>query len=257
MDSRVLANLGGCGQFHPMPSVDPEVSAIVDEFMARVRTGRAVTALEIMLNKGFVTTDDLKARGYEHPPRAIADIRDNGIPVTTENAVSGTGKRMASYRLGTAEQIRVGQTGRTNFSKKFRNALFDAHGTKDAITGAEHDRNALQIDHRVPYRVSGDAGLGDVSAFMLLDGKSQRAKSWSCEHCENFIRLRKPEICRSCFWASPESYSHVALQEIRRAELVWQGEEVHDFERIKEAAASQGLSPAELLKDLGRRETEL
>lgn len=239
-----------------MPSVDPEVLAIVQEFIDRVRTGRAVTALEIMLEKGFVTTDDLKARGYEHPPRAIADVRDNGIPVLTEKAVSATGKRMARYRLGTAEQIRVGQTGRTNFSKKFRTALLSAYGNKDAITGAEHDRNALQIDHRVPYRVSGDAGLGDVSAFMLLDGKSQRAKSWSCEHCENFIRLIDPKICRSCFWAFPESYSHVAMQEIRRADLVWQGEEVHDYDKIKDMAASQGLSPAELLKALGRRETE-
>ena len=240
-----------------MQSNDPEVLAIVQEFIARVKTGRAVTALEIILKNGLVTTDDLSARGYEHPPRAIADVRDNGIPIITEKAVSSNGKRMASYRLGTAEQIRVGQTGRTNFSKKFRASLFTTYGIKDAITGAEHDPRSLQIDHRVPYRVSGDAGLGDVTAFMLLDAKSQRAKSWSCENCENFIRLRDPNVCHSCFWAFPESYSHVAMQQLRRADVVWQGKEVRDYDQLAKIAADRGMTVADLLKALGRREVEL
>lgn len=243
-----------------MPArLDPEVGRLAAEFIERVKTGRAVAALKLMLQQGFVTTDDLSALGYEHPPRAIADVRDQGIPVVTEKAVSATGRRMASYRLGTAEQIRVGQTGRTAFSKKFKEALYEAYGTKDAITGAEHDKRSLQIDHRVPYRVSGDAGLttNDVRAYMLLDPKSQRAKSWSCENCENFIVLKEPSICHRCFWASPEEYSHVAMLDLRRAEIVWQGEEVTDYDRLSKIAKDQGLTIPELLKHLGKRETKI
>lgn len=240
-----------------MPHTDPEVLALAKEFIARVKTGRAVAALEIMLDQGYVTTGDLSARGYEHPPRAIADVRDNGIPVVTEKAVSASGKRMALYRLGSAEDIRVGQAGRTNFSKKFRTALLNYYGNKDAITGAQHNPASLQIDHRVPYRISGDAGIGNVSAFMLLDGKSQRSKSWSCEHCDNFIQLRDPAICHSCFWAFPDDYQHVAMLDIRRVELIWQGEEVEQHERLVRIASDQGIGLSELLKALGKRESKL
>lgn len=207
-----------------------------------------------MLEKGSITTDQLKEMGYEHPPRAIGDVKDNGIPVIKKMEVSKTGRRMARYFLGLASDIRDGQTGRTNFSKKFRQQLLAAYGSKDAITGAVHEPRSLQIDHRVPFRVGGDAGLAtdDIAAFMLLDGKSQRQKSFSCEQCQNFLSLGDPEICRTCFWAFPESYSHVAMQELRRVDIVWQGDEIHDFDAIKNRAEQCGQTITEYLKSLGR-----
>lgn len=114
-----------------MSAVDPEVLALAREFISRVKSGRAVRALEAIILNGSVTTEDLKAV-LDHPPRAIADVRDNGIPIITESVRSSKGRRIASYRLGTAAQIRVGQTGRTNFSRKFRNSLLSIYGAKDA-----------------------------------------------------------------------------------------------------------------------------
>ncbi len=49
----------------------------------------------------------------------------------------------------------------------------------DGITGAKLDSRLLQVDHRIPYQIDGDRGLEeeDVSAFMVLDARSQRLKS--------------------------------------------------------------------------------
>lgn len=234
--------------------IDPRVRKIAIDYIARVKTGRAVKALQAMLDNESVTTDDLSAMGYEHPPRAIGDIRDQGIPVVTERAVSSSDRRMARYRLGSADQVREGQTGRTNFSKKFRALMLATYGPVDAITRAVHKPSALQIDHRVPYRVAGDDGLvtDDVTAFMLLDAKSQRAKSWDCEHCINFIDVRDTHICRRCYWASPDDYDHVAMADIRRVDVVWSGNEVADHERLRTYAAETGQSLGEALKASGR-----
>lgn len=250
----------GCGTLTrskgrlPITDIDPEVLALARAYIERVKTGRGVLALNAILERGSVTTAELNKLGYDHPPRAIADVRDNGIPIVTDSVRSTSGKRMASYRLGTAEDIRAGQVGRTNFSKQFRRALLAAYGPTDSITRATHDPRSLQIDHRVPYRVAGDAGLetNDVGAFMLLDAKSQRAKSWSCENCQNFVKLRQPTICRSCFWAFPEDYSHVAMEEVRRVDVVWQGKEVEDHDRLARLAATEGTTIQALLKKLGR-----
>ena len=232
--------------------MDDDVRALAMAFVARVQTGRAVKAVRLMLDQGHVTTDDLKALGYEHPPRAISDVKDQGIPVVKEMVRSTTGKRMARYCLGSAEDIRAGQAGRTNFSKAFRTALRERYGDWDTITGAQHDPRALQIDHRVPFRVSGDAGIGDVSAFMLLDGKSQRAKSWSCEHCRNYLELQDSAICRECYWASPENYTHVAMVQQRRSELTWTGDEIADHDKLVALAGGENISVPTLLKRLGR-----
>ena len=82
--------------------------------------------------------------------------------------------------------------------------------------------------------------LGDVPGtepnpydYMLLSGSANRAKSWSCEHCINWLELKKPEICRNCYWAFHDSYSHVAMREARRADILWTGLEVESYERLK------------------------
>ena len=234
--------------------IDPIVRAMAEVFVENNKTGRAVLALKAMLDAGYVTTDDLNAMGYNHPPRAIADVRDQGIPVITDSVKNPDGRRMARYRLGTAESIKSGQSGRTNFSKKFRTALFEKYGPVDCITGATHAPRSLQIDHRIPYRIAGDHGLaeGDIDAFMLLDAKSQRAKSWACENCDNFKMIKDTAICRNCFWAYPDNYNHVAMQEQRRTDIVWQGSDVAIHDALALEAEALKIDLPELMKKLGR-----
>ena len=236
-------------------SIDPKIRAIVERYLASQPNTRASKALRAMLSSGSVTTDDLNALGYNHPPRAIGDVRDAGIPVVTERDRTPDGKPMARYRLGRAEDIQEDRhSGRSTLPKAFKAELLTRYGSADCITGAKLDPRVLQIDHRVPYRVAGDAGLAerDASAYMLLDASSQRAKSWSCEHCHNFLELHDPEVCMACFWAYPENYQHIAMQAIRRTDIVWKAEDVSVHDRLKEIADGKGISMAELLLQLAR-----
>jgi len=69
--------------------------------------------------------------------------------------------------------------------------------------------------------------------FMLLCGSANRAKSWSCEHCVNWLELKKAEICRACYWASPDDYTHISMREIRRADIMWMENETEIYEKLK------------------------
>ena len=234
--------------------VDQRIVELATAYLAQSPNSRAAKAIRLMLDQGFATTHDLNMLGYNHPPRAIGDVKDLGLPVVADMVRGPDGRRMASYRFGTAADIRAGQVGRTNFSKTFKAELIEANGSMDEITRAKHPARNLQIDHRVPYRVGGDEGLAtnDTGAFMLLDAKSQRAKSWSCEHCRNYVELRDPAICRRCFWAFPDDYDHIAMQPERRVDIVWRGAETADFNQLAQRATQESLSLAELLKKLGR-----
>jgi hypothetical protein len=45
-----------------------------------------------------------------------------------------------------------------------------------------------------------------------------------------------PQVCETCYWASPESYIHIALREVRRADILWNEDEVKAYERLKKSA---------------------
>ena len=85
---------------------------------------------------------------------------------------------------------------------------------------------------------------------MLLCGSANRAKSWSCEHCENWKNIKDKNICLSCYWAYPESYSHVAMRQIRRVDLVWQGDEIVQYDKLKSDAVKAGLEIPQFVKEV-------
>src|SRR5205085_7695874 len=106
-------------------------------------------------------------------------------------------------------------------------------------------------DHRVPYQISGDLEpIPHLKDYMLLCGSCNRAKSWSCEHCENWLQIRKPELCVQCYWGSPENYLHIALQQMRRIDLTWSGKEVKSYDAIKKMAKKKNIELPELLKEI-------
>lgn len=236
--------------------IDPAVRQLIERHLAARPNSRSSKALRAMMERGSVTTQDLNRLGYDHPPRAIGDVRDAGIPVITDRTVTADGRRMARYRLGRADEIHLDRhLGRSTLPKAFKRALLIRYGAVDAITGAALPPTVLQIDHRVPYRIAGDAGLAprDTSAYMLLDASSQRAKSWSCEHCPNyFLGARDLSTCQTCFWAYPEAYTHIATQEIRRTDIVWIGEDVPVHDRLRRTATSLGIPIQELILRLAR-----
>ena len=134
-----------------------------------------------------------------------------------------------------------------------KQALIDKHGARCHIYRAPCDPADLQIDHRIPFEIAGDARHADedVDAYMLLCASANRAKSWSCEHCPNW-QDRIEDACRSCYWAYPDDYTHVAMRELRRLDIVWEHDEVHEYDRLQAEAGGRDELP-EFVKEVLRR----
>lgn len=221
------------------------MSDLPKEFIAlchSVTAKRPKTVIDHILQYGFISTEELKETyGYNHPPRAVRDVREHGIPIETFRVIGSDGRKIAAYRFGDiAERKFTKLSGRTGLSKKIKEELVERYGGKCFIYLEKIDERELQIDHRVPYEVGGD-GEGvelDSEDFMLLSGSANRAKSWSCEHCDNWNNIKDRTICLRCYWAYPEGYNHIAMRQLRRIDLVWQGDEIETYEKLKEEARS-------------------
>jgi hypothetical protein len=233
-----------------------EFSKEFKDLLKRVEGKRSKVVVEHILEHGMITTEDLEAQyGYKHPPRAARDVREQGIPLKTTYVTNSEGKRIAAYIFGELGEVRKGHIGgRKVIPKKLKAELIDAFGSKCFICSLGLEGNALQVDHRVPYEVTGDLEESEwVSKdFMLLCVSCQRAKSWSCEHCINWNETRNPEICSVCYWASPENYKHIALREIRRLDIVWTEEEIRTYEELERLSKAQNAEMPEYVKKIIR-----
>jgi hypothetical protein len=203
-----------------------------------VKDKRPRTVIEHLIEHGHITTEELKKQyGYNHPPRAARDVRELGIPLETFRIVASDGRKIAAYRFADVSQVRADKlSGRTVISKQFKIALIGRQGERCAVHNDRLSERYLQVDHRVPYEVAGDVPVGEreLDDYMLICGSANRAKSWSCEHCVNWRELKREEVCRTCYWAHPEDYTHIAMREIRRVDIVWTEAETEDYDRLKQ-----------------------
>ncbi|MEH2308896.1 HNH endonuclease [Nostoc sp.] len=220
-----------------------------------VTAKRPKAVLDHILQYGFVTTEELKQRyGYNHPPRAARDVREHGIPLETFRVTGTDGRRIAAYKFGDISKARFSRlSGRTGLSKQLKDELIKRYGCKCFIYLEKVNKRELQIDHRVPFEVDGEPEL-EAESFMLLCGSANRAKSWSCEHCENWKSIKDKSICLSCYWAYPESYTHVAMQQVRRIDLMWQGDNIESYEKLKQQAVRLNKEIPEFIKEIIERE---
>ena len=235
----------------------PEYSEAFLELCKKITAKRPRTVIEHILKYGQITTEELKEKyGYNHPPRAVRDVREHGVPVETFRVTGSDGRKIAAYRFGDIDKARAGKLkGRTVLSKKLKEALLSKYGSRCCIYREELAEQELQIDHRVPFEISGDETKEKLNPddFMLLSGSANRAKSWCCEHCENWLNLRKRQICTDCYWAYPEKYSHIAMRQIRRVDLLWQGDATEEYEQLKEKAAAAAKEMPEFIKEIIRK----
>jgi hypothetical protein len=203
-----------------------------------VTAKRPKTVIDHILKHGFITTQELKDKyGYNHPPRAVRDVKENGIPIEMFRVEGNDGRKIAAYRFGDPKKARFGkQVGRTALTKEIKEKLVALHGARCAIYFEPFPERELQIDHCIPFEVLGDIPTAEPKPedFMLLCGSANRAKSWSCEHCVNWLELKKPDVCRSCYWAYPDNYTHIAMRQIRRADIMWAENEVAVYEKLKQ-----------------------
>ncbi|MCC7354861.1 MAG: HNH endonuclease [Anaerolineae bacterium] len=223
----------------------------IRQLLASMPSKRARIVIEHILEHEFITTEELKNYGYEHPPRAARDVREAGIPLRTFRVPSSEGRLIAAYEFGDLTGIRTGRSqGRRAFSKKFKEKLYELSGGRCAICSGQFESRYLQIDHRVPYEVASDVSESERNEqdYMLLCGSCNRAKSWSCEHCANWLNDKLPQVCLTCYWANPENHLHVALREVRRTDILWHEGEIEAYERLKQLAQESKFPIPEYVK---------
>ncbi|MEY4768090.1 MAG: hypothetical protein RL637_729 [Pseudomonadota bacterium] len=228
----------------------PDYSKEFLELLHSVTAKRPKTVITHILKHGFITTEQLKELyGYNHPPRAIRDVKECGIPIETYRVTASDGKKIAAYKFGNPQQSRFTKlSGRTSFSKAIKEQLIAKYSCKCFIYQEIINERDLQIDHRVPFEINGNNET-DIENFMLLSSSANRAKSWSCEHCENWQQKDK-QICLTCYWAFPEDYSHIAMLQIRRMDLIWQNNEVEKYEALKKQAILNNQTLPEFVKSI-------
>lgn len=229
------------------------------DLLKSVSAKRPKTVIDHILEHGHITTEELQSLyGYEHPPRAARDVREQGIPLETFRVENSQGRRIAAYRFADPTKIRQGVlSGRKVISKAFKQSLVDQLGSRCAICLTSMETRYLQVDHRVPFQVGGEgAGERKTEEFMLTCGSCNRAKSWSCEHCLNWLETHEPAVCKTCYWASPEAYQHVATQELRRLDVTWQDQEVVEYDRLAKLAKKSGIQVGEYVKLLVQSATK-
>ena len=209
------------------------------DHLKSVTAKRPKTVINHIIEHGFVTTEELsEIYGYDHPPRAARDVRELGIPLVTFRVTGSHGRKIGAYKFGDPTKAQSDRlSGRKPWPKEFKARLIAHYGSRCGICSMTCNSRYLQIDHRVPFEIAGNpTGDFKLQDFMLLCGSCNRAKSWSCEHCENWVEGHLIKTCRSCYWATPGKYTHIALKPVRRLDVVWVGEEAAEYDHMVELA---------------------
>ena len=218
-----------------------------------VKAKRPKTVIDHIVKHGQVTTEELKEiYGYNHPPRAARDVRELGIPIVTFRVVGADGRKMAAYKFGDPAEARAARLlGRSAFASNIKQTLIKKFGERCNIYLEPFPPRELQIDHRIPFEIAG-GNSNNADDYMLLCASANRAKSWSCENCSNW-KDKKPSACKTCYWAYPESYKHIAMRNIRRLDLLWAGKQTKEYEALVGEATKAGKKTPEYVKSILRQ----
>lgn len=212
------------------------------DLLQSVTAKRPRTVIQHILEHGFITSEELQETyGYNHPPRAVRDVRECGIPLETYRVTGTDGRSIAAYKFGSLADAKNNlsrSAGRTVLSRALKRALIDKYGSKCFVYLESMDESVLQVDHRIPYEIGGEHDETDIDYYMLLSPSANRTKSWTCEHCENWNR-KDSSFCLRCFWAHPENYDHIAGKHERVISLVYTDEEIEDYCKLIELSGEE------------------
>lgn len=208
---------------------------------------RARAALKIMLERGTVTTKVLQDKyGLDHPPRAIRDLKDAGVLVGSRR-VRDSGKTISEYFLEDPSAPSRGGAPRNPIRKVDKERIIAEFDGKCAVCGTHSSR--LQLDHRIPFAIAGDPSEWTRETAMPLCPSDNRAKSWACEHCPNWVN-RDADLCLGCMWCRPEDYDHISMVPERRLVITAHTEEDVDTLRwVEDRAADERRAPSDVALD--------
>jgi 5-methylcytosine-specific restriction endonuclease McrA len=215
------------------------------EAIAKVTNKRARFVLDTIAEQGYVSTEEIRAAGYTHEPRAARDVRELGFPLKTGRTRHSNGRTIAIYTIPADGRMNPRKRGRQLLGKKQWRMLLSRSEEECAICRGTTD---LQADHKVPYEVGGEPDDDSLTHFQILCGACNRKKSWSCESCPNWRRDKKVSTCLRCYWASPDNYVHIATQQLRRVDIEWAGNDVKNYDRLAKQAKAAGVELQAFLK---------
>jgi hypothetical protein len=224
------------------------------DFLNSITAKRPRTVIQHILEHGFITSEELKnTYAYDHPPRAVRDVREYGIPIVTYRINGSNGRSIAAYKFGDPNEVSNNVSkvsGRTVLAKNLKQALIKKYGSKCFVYLEDMNESLLQIDHRVPYEIDGEQNNQAIEVFMLLSPSANRAKSWTCEHCVNWIKKDKA-FCIRCFWAHPEDYDHIAGKYEKIISVVFTGDEIEDYNKLIQMSGKENAQSLikEIVKD--------
>lgn len=221
------------------------------DFLNSISAKRPRTVIRHILEHGHVTSQELKELyGYNHPPRAARDVREQGVPLVSYRVKGADGRSVAAYKFGDpneAGDIVSKSAGRTALSKALKHALVTKYGARCFIYLEAMEESVLQVDHRIPYEIDGNCDESDTERFMLLSPSANRAKSWVCEHCVNWDKKERA-FCMRCFWAYPEDYDHVAGKFEKVVSILFSGDEIEDYNKLIKLSGE--CSAQEMIKQI-------
>ena len=71
---------------------------------------RARTVIQHILKHGHITTEQLQNEyGYDHPPRAIRDVRETGIPLVTFKVTGSHNRKIGAYKFADPSTVEGGK----------------------------------------------------------------------------------------------------------------------------------------------------
>lgn len=220
------------------------------QHIGAVTNKRARFVLDAIAERGVVTTEEISAAGYEHPPRAVRDARELGFPIQTIKVKHSNGRSIAAYIFPEGARFARGKSGRRVLSKRQRDTIIEGTRAQCQMCGGQEN---LQVDHRVPYEIGGESDQLNTVAYMVLCGSCNRKKSWACEHCPNWIENRDPKVCKTCYWSGSAQYENVATAAQRRADLIWLQHEIGDYEKLRRAASQSRQPITDYIKEMLRK----
>lgn len=199
-----------------------------------IKDKRPSIVIKHIIKHGFITTEELaNDYGYEHAPRAARDVRERGVNLVTYRVKSSDGRNIAAYKFGEPVFMdnKVSKVaGRTALSSALKKALVDKYGAVCFVYLQPMEEKLLQVDHRIPYEIGGEQE-DKIDCYMLLSPSANRAKSWTCEHCPNWVK-KDVTFCSSCFWTHPENYTHIAGKEERQIIITFTDNEIEDYNKL-------------------------
>lgn len=95
------------------------------DYLNTIKAKRPKTVIEHILKHGFITSEELKdTYGYNHPTRAVRDVREQGIPIITYRVEGSDGRKIAAYKFGNPSDINISKhKGRIAFTKELKQEL--------------------------------------------------------------------------------------------------------------------------------------